>query len=63
VSADALETGIRVAIFRIAKSPKKWRKKLAFSTQNCAIFSATISIALVFEKKAMFIAENWQKSS
>jgi hypothetical protein len=38
------------------------RKKLAFLTHYKAKFWKFLSITLVFEKNAIFFAENWQKS-
>jgi hypothetical protein len=43
-------------------SPKKIAKKLAFLTQNKAKLCKFLIITLVFEKNAIFSAENWQKS-
>jgi hypothetical protein len=48
-------------IFKIF-SPKKIEKKLAFLTQNKAKLFKFLIITLVFEKNAIFFAENWQKS-
>jgi hypothetical protein len=41
--------------------PKKFRKR-AFFTQNKAKLCKILIITLVFEKNAIFFAENWQKS-
>jgi hypothetical protein len=41
---------------------KIWRKKSAFLTQIKCNFAEKVIITLVFEKKANFFAENWQKS-
>jgi hypothetical protein len=43
-------------------SPKKIAKKWAFLTQNKAKLCKFLIITLVFEKNAIFFAENWQKS-
>jgi hypothetical protein len=43
-------------------SPKKSAKQLAFLTQNKAKLCKILIITLVFEKNAIFFAENCQKS-
>jgi hypothetical protein len=43
-------------------SPEKIAKKLAFLTQSKAKLCKILIITLVFEKNAIFFAENWQKS-
>jgi hypothetical protein len=43
-------------------TPKKIRKQLAFLTQNKDKLFKILIITLVFEKNAIFFAENWQKS-
>jgi hypothetical protein len=48
-------------IFKIF-SPKKSAKKLSFLTQNKAKLFKNLTITLVFEKNAIFFAENCQKS-
>jgi hypothetical protein len=47
-------------IFKIF-SPKNPAKKLASLTQNKAKICKFLIITLVFEKNAIFFAENWQK--
>jgi hypothetical protein len=42
-------------------SPKNLAKILAFFAQTTAIFCKNLIITLVFEKNAIFFAENWQK--
>jgi hypothetical protein len=42
--------------------PKNSAKTLAFWTQNRAKLSQILIISLVFEKNAIFFAENCQKS-
>jgi hypothetical protein len=41
---------------------KNSAKKLSFLTQNKVKLCKILIIALVFEKNAIFVAENWQKS-
>jgi hypothetical protein len=41
---------------------KNFAKKLAFCAENKAKLCKNWIITLVFEKNAIFIAENWQKS-
>jgi hypothetical protein len=43
-------------------SPKNSAKKLAFLTQNKGKLCKIVIITLVFEKNAIFFAENWRKS-
>jgi hypothetical protein len=43
-------------------SLKKSAQKLAFLTQNKAKLGKNLSTTFVFEKNAIFFAENWQKS-
>jgi hypothetical protein len=40
---------------------KKIVKKVAYFAQNTASFYKILSITLTFEKKAIFVAENWRK--
>jgi hypothetical protein len=53
--------GTDVMIFKIF-SPKKAAKILAFLTQNKAKLCKKLIITLVFEKNAIFFAENWRES-
>jgi hypothetical protein len=43
-------------------SPKILAKILAFFAHTVATFCKNVIITLVFEKNAIFFAENWQKS-
>jgi hypothetical protein len=56
-----IRAGTDVIIFKIF-SPKKFSKKLAVLTQNKAKLCKILIITLVFEKNAIFLAENCQKS-
>jgi hypothetical protein len=53
--------GTDVMILKIF-SPKNSAKKLAFLTQIKGKLCKILIITLVFEKNAIFFAENWQKS-
>jgi hypothetical protein len=50
-----------VIIFKIF-SPKNLAKILALFAQTNAVFCKNLMRTLVFEKNAIFFAENWQKS-
>jgi hypothetical protein len=54
------EPGTDVTIFK--KIRQKFGKKLAFLTQNKAKICKILIITLVFEKNAIFFAENCRKS-
>jgi hypothetical protein len=54
-------TGADVMILKIF-SPKYFAKILAFFAQSTTSFCKHVIITLVFEKSAIFVAENWQKS-
>jgi hypothetical protein len=56
-----LHTGLDVMIFKIF-SPKNSAKELAFLTRNKGKLCKILIITLVFEKNAIFFAENCRKS-